>query len=309
MNARKKYFVIINPTANGGRVLKTWQQAERFLKEQKVQFKAVFSRDAEDVSALAQKAAEEGFIVIGVGGDGTVSRIATVLNGTKTPFGIIPAGSGNDFARTFQISKDPVQACWVILHGETVDVDIGVFNGRGFCNIVGAGLDAKVVADANRIFKKFSGKFGYVLALLRQLLLYRPSFIELEIDGQKHRVKGWLVSVANGRYLGGGMKIAPQADPSDGMFDIIVVNEMPILRFLYHFPLVYSGRHINLEVVKKWRGSRITIHSDVPLWIQADGELAGTTPFTIEVAARALSLLVPKTYRESITAGNGMPPV
>ncbi|NLM51646.1 MAG: diacylglycerol kinase family lipid kinase [Firmicutes bacterium] len=300
MKASKKYFFIINPQANSGRVLKTWQQVEIFLKAQQAQYEAVFSRDAEHVSLLAGEASHGGYTVVGVGGDGTISRIATALKGSKTHFGIIPAGSGNDFARSFGLPKDPVEACRVILQGEFVEVDLGIFNGRGFCNILGAGLDAKVAADANRIFKKFSGKFGYVLALIRQLILYRPALLELEIDGQTHQVKGWLVSIANGKYLGGGMKIAPQADPGDGFFDVIIVNEMSVFRFLYLFPLVYSGKHIDLDVVQVWRGRRISIRSNVPLDVQADGEMAGTTPFTIEVAAKALSLLVPKAYKEAV---------
>lgn len=299
VKATGRYFFIINPSANGGRVVKTWQEAEDYLKKQGVQFEFVFSRDAEHVSLLAKEASSQGYTVVGVGGDGTISRIASALKDTKTPFGIIPAGTGNDFARSFNLPKNPIAACRVILQGEIVDVDLGVFNGRSFCNIIGAGLDAKVVNDANRTFKRFSGKFGYFFALLRQLILYRPGLIELEIDGQKHRVKGWLVSVANGKYLGGGMKIASKADPADGLFDVIVVNEMPVLRFLYLFPLVYSGKHISLDVVQMWRGRHIIVRSNEPLLIQADGEIAGTTPFIIEVAAQALSLLVPKGYKET----------
>ncbi len=296
MKKRHQYFFIIIPAAKNGRVLVAWQRVEDYLKSNKVAYLYAFSRNAEHLAELAKEGAEKGaekdYIIVAVGGDGTVSRIAGALAGTGKAMGLIPAGTGNDFARSLSLPTDPVAACKTVLTGRRTKLDIGLFNGRAFCNVVGAGLDAEVVADANNVFKRYCGSLSYVFALLKQLFAYKPPRIKLVVDGEEYVADAWLVAVANGRYFGNGMRIAPEADPRDGLLDVIVVSNISRVTFLRLFPLVYSGKHISLPVIKTWRGTDISLFCDKPVSIQADGEFAGKTPLNATVRKKALEFLL-----------------
>ncbi|HZK24505.1 MAG TPA: diacylglycerol kinase family protein [Oscillospiraceae bacterium] len=299
MHNEKRYFFIINPTAKNGQAVAVWQQLQLFLDLQRVSFQFAMSKDIADVEKLAKAAAAAGAIVVGVGGDGTLSRIAGALAGTKTTFGLIPAGTGNDFARTYQIPDRPEAAMQIILNGYTIALDLGMVNGRYFYNAVGSGLDAEVVADANLTFKRIGGSFGYLLALLRQLILYRPQKIKITVNDEVHVVEAWLVTVANACYFGSGMKIAPCANPQDGLLDVIVVQGIHRLNFLRLFPRVYRGQHIKHPAVRVWQGTKIAVESEKPLAVQVDGDLCGQTPLLVTMQAAMVQLLVPDQHKTS----------
>ncbi|NLZ38408.1 MAG: diacylglycerol kinase family lipid kinase [Firmicutes bacterium] len=290
---KQKYYFIINPTANNGRVMDIWRQVVSELARRNVNYDYAVSPSEEKVVELAEAAAGKGCIVVGVGGDGTISRIAGALAGNKAIMGLIPAGTGNDFARTFAIPADPKAAVEVLLQGKTTAIDLGCINGRCFCNVIGAGLDAQVVADANGIFKKFAGSLAYLLALVRQLFLYRPWRVKITMNEQIIYADAWLIAVANACYYGGGMMVAPQADPRDGYLDVVLVQNVSLFKFLRLFPLVYRGRHINLDVVRKWRTMQLTVESEEPLAIQVDGDVFGVTPFDLKVLPQAVNFIVP----------------
>jgi len=288
-------FFIVNPAANNGRAREKWVTLERWLNSEKIPYRVAFSQDSDDVTRLSRQAATEpGAVVVGVGGDGTLSRIADALVGTEAILGVIPAGTGNDFARTFRIPANPVDACTVLLRGLTVPIDVGCLNGRMFLNVVGAGLDAAVVVDANRLFKRFAGSLGYFLSLLKQLMFFQPTEMEIRLDSNVFRTKAWFVTVANACYYGSGMKVAPMSDPQDGLADVIVVENLHRFQFLRLFPLVYSGRHVAHSAVKQFRSSQVNVVSKKPLFVHADGDLYGTTPLTIVMHRHAVRLKVPK---------------
>lgn len=289
-------FFIVNPAAGNGKAQEIWATVRRGLEAEKIPYGVAFSQDGDDVEQLARQAAVvPGVIVAGVGGDGTLSRIADALVGTEAILGVIPAGTGNDFARTFQIPVDPEKACTVLLQGLTVLIDVGRLNGQIFINVVGVGLDAEVVADANRIFKKYAGSLGYFFALLKQLIFFRPTEMKIQVDNNVFKTKAWFVAVANACYYGSGMKVAPSADPQDGLADVVVVGDVHRLQFLRLFPLVYSGRHVAHPAVRQFRGSRVAIDSKKPLYFHADGDLYGKTPLIAVMEKHAVRLKVPKT--------------
>lgn len=290
---KHKYYFIINPTAKSGRVMSVWQQVVMELETRQICYEYIVSATAEQVGELAQAAVQKGYVVVGVGGDGTISRIAGALAGKNAVFGLIPAGTGNDFARSFVIPTEPRAAVEVLLRGKTAAIDLGCINGHYFCNVIGAGLDAQVVSDANNVFKRFSGSLAYLLALLRQLFVYRPRRVKITVNDQAIYVNAWLVAVANACYYGSGMMVAPQADPQDGYLDVVVVQNIPLLRFLRLFPQVYRGQHINNEAVRMWRAAQLTVESDEPLAIQVDGDLFGVTPFKLEIQPGAVNFIVP----------------
>lgn len=286
-------FFIVNPAAQNGKATVIWAAIQEYMDTRGLTYEYALSADLEDVASLARTAAAKpGTIVVGVGGDGTLSCIAGALVETEAVLGIIPAGTGNDFARTMGIPLSPTAACDVLFKGATVPLDLGLYNGKYFYNTIGAGLDAEVAADANK-FKRFSS-IAYLLALLKQLAVYRPHPVSIEVDGNIVTGPVWLVTVANAKYYGGGMKIAPFADPQDGLADIIIVGNVHRLNFLRLFPLVYSGRHINHPAVQVLHGKEIRIYSTHKLAVHADGDLAGTTPVSVKMCHHAIQLRVPE---------------
>ncbi len=287
-------FFIVNPNANNKKAPRVWEKLRAYLEEQKISFDFAFSRDADDVERLGREAARRaGTIVAAVGGDGTLSRLAGALAGTEAVMGIIPAGTGNDFARSLAIPADPIQACRVLLGGSTAAIDLGRFKRGCFLNVLGTGLDAEVALLANRRFKRFWGTAGYVLALFCQLAVFRPRKTRLVLDGEEISADTWLVAVANGRYYGGGMKVAPDADCQDGMADVVVVASISKWEFLKIFPKVYRGLHVTHPGVRVLRATRVEIFSDLTTAIQADGEMDGRTPVTVIMERGALKVRVP----------------
>jgi YegS/Rv2252/BmrU family lipid kinase len=288
-----RLFFIINPQANNGRAKRYWAAARSELEARGVDFRFAFSRDADDVGRLARQAVNEGCaLVTGVGGDGTLSHVAGALAGTEAALGILPAGTGNDFARCLKFPLEPSAACEVLLHGKDRLLDLGRYNGRVFLNVTGAGLDAAVVADANRL-KRYFGSLSYLVALVKQLLFYRPCTLKVTLDDQQFATRAWLVSIANGRYYGGGMKIAPQADCDDGLADVVVVGQMHRLKFLTTFPKVYAGKHVFMPQVHFYRAGRICVESNSSLPVHTDGDSAGLLPICVTMEKQVLRVRVP----------------
>jgi YegS/Rv2252/BmrU family lipid kinase len=291
---RPHIFFIINPTANHGKVLQVWSAASRYMREHGYPFDYAFSSDADHVEILAKAASSQpGTIVAGVGGDGTLSRIAGALIGTEAVLGIVPGGTGNDFSRTWNIPRETLGACRVLMQGKPVTLDVGTYNGNYFLNAMGAGLDAEVAACANRSLKGALGSLGYMFALIRQLLTYQPRQVKIVLDTEELVRKVWLVTVANACYYGGGMKVAPDADPRDGLADVIIVGSLSRLNFLRLFPLVYRGRHVTHPAVQVFRSKTVCIESLPPLLVHADGDIVGSTPFCASIKKHAIRLQVP----------------
>lgn len=253
-----------------------------------------FSKDGDDVVRLAKEAAGAGRVVAGVGGDGTLSRIAGALAGTEAVVALLPGGTGNDFARSFSVPTSPAAACDLIYQGDIASLDLGRLNSGYFCNVAGAGLDAEVASEANKTFKRFSGSGGYLLALLKQLTIYKPRTALITVDDYAVEAKIWLVAVANARYYGGGMKIAPHADPADGLADVVLVGDLHRLHFLRLFPLVYSGRHVFHPAVRVLKGKNVRVECEKPLSVHADGDIIGQTPFHAEIHGQAVRAVLPK---------------
>lgn len=301
-----RLFFIINPTAHNGRAVRVWELARVYLQQKKVAYAYAFSHSEEHLTELAANAANRGATVVAVGGDGTISRIAGVLAGTNIPLGVIPAGTGNDFIRTFSIPTDPQLACQVVLAGHYEYIDLGFLGERCFCNVAGAGLDAEVAHYANSSLKKSFGPLAYMVSLLKHLISYRPQILSVCIDEQEYSGKAWLVAIANGRYYGNGMQVAPLAQPGDGLFDVIIVGDLHRLNFLRVFPLVYKGGHIHHPAVRIVRGKTVTVHSEDRLAVHADGDIGGTTPISIHLAEKALRLLTPGPNKLNSFANNSL---
>lgn len=235
---------------------------------------------------LAREAALRHSLVIAAGGDGTVGEVATGLIGTDATLGILPLGTGNDFARmvgsTGEILRTGVDASC-----DAIRWSCGARTGFSL-NIAGCGFDAVVADRINRGFRQLSGTTAYVVGVLDTLRTYRPAPIRLTVDGQSLETTVTLCAIANARYYGGGMKIAPDAQIDDGLLDVVLVEGVGRAEFLRAFPRVFKGTHLSHPKVRFLRGRRVRLETEPSLPVMSDGELIGTSPAEFEIVPSAL---------------------
>ncbi len=283
---------VVNPIAGRGKCKRLWPQIAAYLEELGISLRVEFTQGAGDAIKLARQAAVDGAAaVIAVGGDGTLNEVVNGLVGyPETVLGVIPAGSGNDFVRSLGLKPSDWQAaCRLIAQGKTKAVDLGQVNGRHFINVSGVGFDATVVDCANTWGKAhFSSTLAYVAAMLKTLREFKPSHVKIQLDGQEVETLSWLVVVASGQYFGGGMWIAPQAEISDGLFDVVVLGDVSKFELLRAFPSIFSGKHLSHPAIKFYRARQVRVEADRPMMAQTDGEVIGQTPITFQVRPSAL---------------------
>jgi diacylglycerol kinase (ATP) len=288
-----KVAFIVNPLAGRGKAKKIWKELEPRLKIDGP-YQVYYTEKAGDAVRLARLAQEEGAaVLVSVGGDGTVHEIVNGMDLKKGTLGIIPAGTGNDFCRSLHYPRDPFEIAERLFGWGSRRVDLGKIGDRYFVNVIGTGFDAQVAYDVNRKFKWLTGLSAYLAGILKNLVTYRNAQLELEYDGHRWTGKSLLVAVGNGRYYAGGFYILPPAELDDGWFHICLVKNIGKFTTLRVLPSAVSGRHIRHRDVILLKARRINVQSSVPLMIQADGEILGTLPLTIEVQPRALAVLAP----------------
>lgn len=306
-----KLYFIINPVAGNGFGLKIWKKIENLLIQQNISFSALYTKFAGHASLLAEEIAKrnkQAVAVVAVGGDGTIHEVVQGANRYEhVSVGYIPAGSGNDFSRGFAIPKKPLQAAKQLIglldRKHFPKFDIGLFQNKKFdrgtfVNNFGCGFDAAISMKVNRsrlkrILNRLAlGKFVYVCYLLQQLFLYKPSKVTIQIDEKSYEFeKVWLVTVSNQPYYGGGMKIAPSANLSDGKLDVICVHNISRMKILFLFITVFWGGHIKMKEVSVLTGKRIRISPARALPQHADGEFAGYGPVSLAVKPRGIAVL------------------
>src|SRR5581483_5942254 len=246
--------------------------------------------------ADAARDAGERLLVV-VGGDGTMNEVVNGAAGTNAEIAILPNGTGQDFGRTHAIPTGFDDAVRVALDGEARAVDIGrVTRGddtRYFANVGSAGMSGSVARRANSMSKRLGGRATFFYALTREFLAWQNTHVRVELDGGVRR-EGPLhdVIVANGRWHGGGMKLAPDARQDDGLFDVVLIGDVTKLDFLTTAPKLYSGRYLLHPKVELLRSSTVRIDADEPLPLEVDGEPVGATPARFEVVPSALRLRV-----------------
>jgi len=204
---------------------------------------------------------------------------------------VIPAGGGNDAARSLGLPADPLAAAGLLTRLRRRPADLATVAGRAYLNVAGAGFDSEVNRLANQRLRWARGRPRYVGAVLAELVVGRPATFELVLDGQATRLQAWLVAVANGPSYGGGMRVAPAASLDDGLLEVVVIGEIGKLEFLRTFPQVFSGRHVEHPAVAVHRAARVDLDADRTLAVYADGEPAGTLPATFEVRPAAVTVL------------------
>jgi len=288
----RNYALIVNPSAGGGRALKVLAEAERELDARRMVFRVERTRSPEHGIDIALGALDAREIPVVMSGDGLLGAVGGAMAGSNSPLGLIPAGRGNDLARALGIPTDPAEAVRCLDEGNVRSIDVGEANGRRFLGIASFGFDS----DANRIAneaKLFKGTMVYAYAALRALAGWKPARFSLVEHGVQKRFSGYTVAIANNAYYGGGMKVAPDADLSDGKLDVVVISEIGKLRFLMNLPKVFKGTHVDDDVVETWKTSSIEVKASRPFTIYADGDPLTELPARLRVLPSALEMIVP----------------
>jgi diacylglycerol kinase (ATP) len=288
--------LIINPTARHGRAKAISDNIIRRMQDKGVEFTYEYTEYEGHATELAADAAARGIKrVFVLGGDGTATEAAKGLIGTQVVMGVIPAGTGNDFVRTLGIPQKPAQALDCLLDAREDVVHIAACNRVDYLNIASIGFDSKVLENT-LLFKKYvSGMLAYLCGVFVALFNSRPYRIDLNIDGEIQRKKILLVAFANGKYYGGGMKVAPGADMSDELLDVYLVRWLPRIFILFLLPFFAIGKYMWIPVAEHYRCRAADVTVEKTLY-NVDGELVrhreGTLHF--QVGAQQLNVLVPK---------------
>jgi diacylglycerol kinase (ATP) len=228
-----------------------------------------------------------------------VADVANGLIGTQSSLGVIPLGTGNDFARMLGIGTDMRKAAQALAYADPFQCDacrwtLGDGTSRVSLNICGSGFDARVAERINTGIRGFSGTPAYLVAVIQELMSHRPARFEIIADGRRLDANAMLCSIANSESYGGGMRVAPKADLQDGLLDLVLVRAVGKLRFLTQFPKVFSGSHLDLPEVEFFQVRTIHVATDPPLPVLADGEVVGMTPVTYQVLPGVISVLRPE---------------
>jgi YegS/Rv2252/BmrU family lipid kinase len=288
----RRYAVLVNPSAGGGRALEVLRRAEVALRAHDLEHRVVTTRGLEHGCAEARGAAAAGETVVVASGDGLVGQVGGALAGTDATLGLIPAGRGNDLARVLGIPTDPEAAVALLARATERVIDVGEANGRRFLGIASCGFDS----DANRIAnvaRLVRGRLVYLYAALRALAAWKPATFTLEFDGRRERIVGYTAYAANNKAYGGGMYAVPDAELDDGLLDVGACGNVSKLRFLRGIGRVFEGTHLEILDVAIWRTTEVRIEADRPFAVYADGDHLTNLPATVRILPRALRIIAP----------------
>ena len=309
-----KIGVVLNPVAGGGRLRRRQSEIEAVLKRHCSELVMRETEQAGDGERLALTLAKQGCdVVIAAGGDGTASEVADGLlqaqgeTGRKVAMGIVPCGTGTDFARMLGLPRDPVAAIGRIVKAEPRSFDAGRISfvddhgalaSRHFINIASLGLSGAVDRAVNADERKgrISARLLFYWGTVVEFLRYRFQTVRISVDDEvPFEARIALVSACNGRFFGAGMMIAPDAVTDDGLLDVVIVHASGKIGLLRDFRLLYGGRHRNHHAISIVRCRKLTVEpldaDNVPL-VDVDGESPGHAAATFEILPGALLLRV-----------------
>ena len=281
---------IVNPAAGNGYALKIEKQLQAEMNRRGLSCHFAHTEAPGHATELAKVAVEQGATgVIAVGGDGTAFEVACGLMNTGVPLGIIPAGTGNDFIKTVDIPKKPLDALEFILTHEPRPVDVGGLNDRLFLNVCGTGFDVTVLGFTLAAKKYFRGLLPYLIGLIRGIAHYKPVHVRFTADGITEEREVLICSIANGRFFGGGIAICPDATASDGLLDLIVVEDKPRWQLPFLVPALLMGKILQFSFTSHKRCKEVEIYSP-GMQLNIDGEIQNIEYAKFSIQQGALTL-------------------
>lgn len=308
-------LVIVNPTSAGGNTEDVWSQIASDLRSQFGAFQNVFTESAGHAVTLASEAARKGVkLIIACGGDGTVSEVANGIlsSGKDVELGIVPSGTGGDFRRTLEIPAQSRAAARVLRTGQTRQIDVGRVsyidhNGneamRYFLGVASCGMSTKVIERVKsgtpewlpvNTPKRLGGRISFGVSMLQTALRNKGTRLVVQLDDEHERNLVVVnLCIANARFFGGGMKIAPDAKLTDGQFDVVGIGGLSALKIFTSAPRVYLGAHLSMPEVSHALARKVVVRPpdrSTEVHLEVDGELPGKLPATFQIIPQALKV-------------------
>lgn len=313
-------IAIVNARAGGGTVLERWRRYGSIIEARLGRAHVIETESTHDAIDRTRAALREGArTVIAVGGDGTVNGVANGFFDAATcepiaadaVLGVLPIGTGNDFARSIGLYGTDLGAAFAASEVRRIDVGVLDVTGRDgrpirrvFVNTASFGMSARIAADVGGSAKRLGGRLSYWVGTARALLTERATSVRMSLDGEVTASVVNMVGIGNGRYVGGGMKIAPEARLDDGRLDVIVIDAVGLAQFLRHSGRLYAGTHVELPFVHVSRVHTLRAESagsgGREILADVEGEPVGVLPLACEVRASALPVLAPWTRAEAV---------
>jgi diacylglycerol kinase (ATP) len=295
---------LVNPASANGSTGRRWPELARRASALGLEGDTLLSERPGHLIELAREAVDNGAtLVVAVGGDGTLNEVVNGVAGRGVELASIPLGTGMDFGRTYGLPTKFDDAVRVALEGDVRTIDAGRVTYRTwagdtaeryFANVSSVGMSGAVAQRANGMSKALGGKVTFFYALTRVFLEWQNTEVTVRLDDAERRGRMHDVIVANGVWHGGGMKLAPDAAPDDGQFDVVLIGDVSKADFLTTAPKIYKGKHVHHPKVEVLRSKRVEVDAPVQLPIELEGEQVGTTPATFEVVPDALRVRVPR---------------
>jgi len=314
-----RWLVIVNPASGRPDGGFGWRRLEHILHGAGVSFDAVHTQRPGHGETLARQALHDGRRhILAVGGDGSVNEIvhgimtAGLADTREVTLAVAPTGTGNDWARSLGIGRNPNEIVRALVTGRTMLHDVGAIDfpasgeRRWFINVAGAGYDAWVT---ERVPRPVPSAFTYLRIALAGLVRYRSPLFRITADGEQVEGRLLLAFVANARYCGNRMNVAPTASLDDGLLDVLAVRELSLLAVLPKLGKLYGGRILGDPAVRHLRAATVRIETDPPVAVQADGQIVGPTPAVFSLQPRALTVVTapagPSPAGAAARAGSG----
>jgi YegS/Rv2252/BmrU family lipid kinase len=303
-HALTRTVFLVNPASANGSTGRRWPEIAHRAAAAGLNGDTLLSTRPGELSEHARRAADEGAeLLVVVGGDGSVHEVANGVAGRDgVEVAVIPRGTGWDFARSLGIPRGVDRAIAAARDGRLRTIDLGRAAYRPwaggearswFANVASAGMSGAIAQRANRTSKAFGGKASYVWATFAVFARWSNTQIEVSVDGETRRARMHDVIVANGPFIGGGMKICPDAQMDDGLFDVLLIGDLTKRDLLLTLPKTFRGTHLPHPKAELLRGRHVHVDAPEALPVELDGEQPGTTPVRFEVVPGALRVRVP----------------
>lgn len=292
----ERYCLISNRTSGSGSAGAYIDRMRTMLEARGVDFEIRETQYPGHATELSKAAVEEGFdVIVAVGGDGTLRETALAVVHTDRVLGLLPCGTGNDYARAVGIPTDAEAALDILLNGENRVVDAGQANDQIFFNIAGFGFDVDVLDYTEEYKPKCKkGETAYRLGVLKAVLGLKLRKTTLTFpDGSIER-NVLMAAAGVGTHFGGGMNVLPESDMSDGLLDVCIAHDVNRLKLLRLFPRFIKGKHVGMSVITYRKATEVSVVCDPVSRIEVDGERMDGTPVTFRVLPGALTIRAPK---------------